>query len=96
MVTVLEECTTEKQLSVVRFCGQKDPLRRIFIKKYFLFMVGSICRVKGFTTGPKNSLTDEEVEMEVQKRLRQKSKEFYAAGFEALVKGWDKCISVGG
>jgi hypothetical protein len=29
------------------------------------------------------------------KWLRQQSKDFYTAGFEALVKRW-KCISVGG
>jgi hypothetical protein len=23
-------------------------------------------------------------------------KDFYAAGFDAVVKGWDKCINVGG
>jgi hypothetical protein len=34
--------------------------------------------------------------MEVRKWLRQQSKDFYAAGFEALVKRWDKRISVGG
>jgi hypothetical protein len=39
---------------------------------------------------------DEEVETEVWKGLRQPSKDFCAAGFDALVKGWDKCISVGG
>jgi hypothetical protein len=39
---------------------------------------------------------DEEVETEVWKWLRQQSKDFYAAGFDALVKRWDKCISVGG
>jgi hypothetical protein len=39
---------------------------------------------------------DEEVEREVQKRLRQQSKYLCAAGFGALVKGWDKCINVGG
>jgi hypothetical protein len=41
---------------------------------------------------------DKEVETEVQKSLRQQSKDsyFYAAGFEALVKPWDKCISIGG
>jgi hypothetical protein len=33
---------------------------------------------------------------QVQKWLRQQSKGFYAAGFNALVKRWDKCISVGG
>jgi hypothetical protein len=40
---------------------------------------------------------DKEVEMEVQKWLRQQSKDFCAAaGFHAIVKQWNKCISVGG
>jgi hypothetical protein len=33
---------------------------------------------------------------QVQKWLRQQSKDFYAAGFDALVKPWHKCINVGG
>jgi hypothetical protein len=33
---------------------------------------------------------------EVQKWLRQQSKDSYVAGFNALAKQWDKCISVGG
>jgi hypothetical protein len=36
MATVLEECTTEEQRSVVSFYGQKDSMQRIFIKKCFL------------------------------------------------------------
>jgi hypothetical protein len=32
----------------------------------------------------------------VQKWLRQQSKDFYAAGFDAVVKPWNKCINVGG
>jgi hypothetical protein len=39
---------------------------------------------------------DEEVETEVRKWLRQQSKDFCAAGFDSLVKRWDKCINVGG
>jgi hypothetical protein len=35
-------------------------------------------------------------ETEVRKWLRQQSKDFYAAGFDALVKLWDKFINVGG
>jgi methionine synthase II (cobalamin-independent) len=35
---------------------------------------------------------DEEVVAEVRKWLRQESKDFYAAGFDALVKQWDRCI----
>jgi hypothetical protein len=32
---------------------------------------------------------------EVWKWLRQQSKDFYAAGFDALVKRWDRYINVG-
>jgi hypothetical protein len=34
--------------------------------------------------------------MEVWKWLRQQSKDFYAAGFDALVEQWDKSINVSG
>jgi hypothetical protein len=50
MATVLE-CDTEEQRSVVHFSGQKDPMKRIVIKKCFLFTVGSVCRLKRFKTG---------------------------------------------
>jgi hypothetical protein len=33
---------------------------------------------------------------QVRRWLRQQSKDFYVAGFDALVKRWDKCINVGG
>jgi hypothetical protein len=33
---------------------------------------------------------------QVRKWLRQQSKDFYAAGFDAVVKRWDKCINVVG
>jgi hypothetical protein len=78
-------------------------MQRIFIKKYFLFMVGSVCCVKRFTTGSRNCrlggkhfTDDEAVETEVQKWLRQQSKDFYAMGFDTLVKQGDKCINGGG
>jgi hypothetical protein len=32
----------------------------------------------------------------VRKWLRQQSKDFYAEGFNLLVKQWNKCINVGG
>jgi hypothetical protein len=32
MATVLEECTTEKQRSVVRLLWAKDPMQKIFIE----------------------------------------------------------------
>jgi hypothetical protein len=72
----------------------------IFIKKCFLFTVGSVCRVKRFKIGSRNSLKDvrksQMMPDQAQKWLRQRSKDFCAAGFDALVKRWDKCVSVGG
>jgi hypothetical protein len=46
--------------------------------------------------GGKRLADEEEVETEVRKWLRQQSKDFYAAGFDALIKRWDMCINVGG
>jgi hypothetical protein len=87
MATVFEVCTTEEKCSVVRFiCGQKDSMQRKLIKNYFLFTVGSLCRVKRFHFGGKRSADNEKVETEVRKWLRQQSKYFYAAGFEAVIK----------
>jgi hypothetical protein len=56
MATMLEGCTTEKQRSVVRSYGKNDSMQRIFIKKCSLFKVGSVCRVKWFTTGSRNAI----------------------------------------
>jgi hypothetical protein len=86
MATVLEECTTEDQRSVVRFCEKNDSMERIFVKECFLFTVGSVYRVKRFTAGSRNSLKDEEVEMEVRKWLRQQSKDFICCGFRRIGK----------
>jgi hypothetical protein len=60
-------------------------MRRIFIKIYFLFTAGSVIRIKRFTAGCKH-FTDEEVETEVRKWLRQQPKDFCAAVFDSLVK----------
>jgi hypothetical protein len=78
-------------------------MQRMFIKKRFLFNVGNVCRVKQFTTGSRNCLKAvrksqmmlDQVAL-VPKWLRQQSKDFCDAGFDALVKRWDKCISVDG
>jgi hypothetical protein len=69
-------------------------MRRIFIKKCFLFTVGSVSRVKRFRTRSSNSLKGEEVATELLKGLRQESKDFYAVCFDALVMRWDRCINV--
>jgi hypothetical protein len=60
--------------------------------------VGSVCRVKRFTTGSRNSLKDfrksQMMPDQMRKWLRQQSKDFYSTGFDALVKRWEKCINV--
>jgi hypothetical protein len=58
----------------------------IFINKCFLFTVGNVCRVKRFSLGGKCFAYDEEVETQMRMWLKQQSKDFYAAGFNALVK----------
>jgi hypothetical protein len=71
-------------------------LQRIFIEKYFLFTLESVCRVKRFHLRDERFTDEEKVGTEVQKWLRQQSKDFYAAGFDAQVKRWDKCNNVDG
>jgi hypothetical protein len=46
--------------------------------------------------GGKRFADDEEVETEVPKWLRQQSKDFFVAGFGALVKRSVKCTNVSG
>jgi hypothetical protein len=50
---------------------------------------------KWFQKHDKRFAEDKEVEMEVQKCLRQHSKEFYAVGFDALIIQCDNCVNVG-
>jgi hypothetical protein len=56
----------------------------------------TVTGVHHYQLGGKSFDADEEIETEVRKWLRQQSKDFYAAGFDALVERWDKCINVGG
>jgi hypothetical protein len=51
MTTVLEDGTTEEQRSVVLFLWEKDSMKRIFVKKCFLFTLGSVCCIKPFSAG---------------------------------------------
>jgi hypothetical protein len=62
-------------------------MQRAFIKKCFLFMLGSVCR---FETESRISLQDvgksQIMADQVLKFLRQQSKDMHAAGFDELVK----------
>jgi hypothetical protein len=100
METVLEECTTAEQRPFFVSEGQKGSMQRIFVKKCFLFTMRSVCCIKRFRTGSINSLkhlrNSQTMLDHMRKWLRRQSKDFYAAGFDAQVKRWDKCINVGG
>jgi hypothetical protein len=50
--------------------------------------------LSGSQLGGKRFDDDGEFETEVQKWLRQQSKDLYAAGFDALLKRRDKCVNV--
>jgi hypothetical protein len=58
MATVLRGVLTKSSVLLCVFRGQRDSVQRIFINKYFLYTAGSICGVKRFTTGSRNSLKD--------------------------------------
>jgi hypothetical protein len=50
MATVLGDCTIEEQRCLCVLPGQNDSMQKIFTKKCFPFTVGSVYRVKRFTT----------------------------------------------
>jgi hypothetical protein len=100
MATVLEEYATEEQPSVVCFLWAKRLDAKDIHKEMFR-VYGGKCLSCLFGPlkelfGGRHSADDEEVEVEVRKWLRQQSKDFCAAGFDAPVKQCDKCINVGG
>jgi hypothetical protein len=100
MATVLEKCAIEEQLSVVRFLWTKQFNAKDIHKEMFPVYGGKCFLLKAVHNWAekcgKSFADDEEFETDVRKWLRQQSKDFYAAGFDALVKRWDKCISVAG
>jgi hypothetical protein len=84
MTTVLEKYTTKEQRSVVRFYFWANGLNAKDIHEDMLPVYGGKCfRQNDLQLGRDD---DEEVETKVRNWLRQPSKDFYAAGFDALVK----------
>jgi hypothetical protein len=103
MVTVHEECTIEEKHSVVLLLWVKVLDAKDIHKEMFPVYGGKClpCKavhnwVKKLSIWRQTFADYEEVEMEVQKWLRQRSEDFCTVGFDALIKQRDKCISVGG
>jgi hypothetical protein len=93
MTTVIEEYPTEEQRSVLLFMGSGIQCKG-YSKEIFPVYGGKCFLRKAFHNGSKYFADDEEVKTEVRKSLRQQSKDFYVAGFDALVRRRDKCVSV--
>jgi hypothetical protein len=90
MAIVLEECITEEQRSVVLFLWAKG-LNATDIHKEMLPFYGEKCLSRKAVHNWVEKFFQErsqvaDGETEVRKWLRQQSKDFYAAGFEAVVK----------
>jgi hypothetical protein len=82
---MLEGVLIKSSVLLCVFFVDKNSMQRIFTKKCFLFTVGSVCSVKQSKSGCKCFTDDEEIETEVQKWLRQQSKDFYDVGFDTQV-----------
>jgi hypothetical protein len=100
MATVLEGCTTEEERSVVRSLCSKGLNAKDIHKEMFPVYGGKCLSrkvvhnwVKKFSQG-RSKVTDDDTE--VRKWQRQQSKDFYAVGFDTLVKRWDKCVNIAG
>jgi hypothetical protein len=98
--TVLEDCTTEAQFCCVCFLWAKGLNEKDIHKEMFPVHGGKCLSRKVVHNLSRSSLKDvrksQMVRDQVRKWLRQQSKDFYAVGFEAHAKRWDKCIDVGG
>jgi hypothetical protein len=96
MATVLEEYTTEEQRPVVRSLWATGLNEKDIHKEMCRAYSGKLLSRKA-VHGWVEKFFKKEVRKSqimpdrVRKWLRQESKDFYAAVFDALVKRWDKC-----
>jgi hypothetical protein len=101
MATVLEQCTTKEQRSVVRLSRAKG-LNVININKEMFPVYGEECSSCNAVCK-----LGREILSRASESCRwwatslpcwdcDRTKDFYAAGFDALVKWLDKCINAGG
>jgi transposase len=91
--------TEEQRFVVLSFVGRGLNAKDIHKEMFPVYGGKCLSRrkvynwVEKFSEG-RSKVSDDETE--VLKWLRQQSRDFYAVSFEALVKRWDKCFSVGG
>jgi hypothetical protein len=87
---MLKDCATEEQSSFVRSLWAKGFNKKDIHKEMYPVYSGKCLSCKAVHNWVqkhgKRFADDEVVEMEVQKLLRQQSKDLYVVGFDALVK----------
>jgi hypothetical protein len=100
MVTLLEECITEEQRSIVRFLGVRGLDARDIHKEMFPAYGGKCLSrkaihnwVEKFSQRRWKVADDARPVAEVAETTVKRP---LCWGFDALVKQWDKCINVGG
>ena len=104
MAAPLSTCTKIEQRGMCVFYGQKIQKQRISTNKCCQCTVNIACHVRQSTIGCRSSRKDGQerfpddpaVERAVLAWFRQQPKEFFAAGFQGLVKQWDKCLNLYG
>jgi len=100
MAAPLSTCTTIEQCGVVRFLWAKKMEAKDILKE-MLPMYGEHCLSRQafhnwVHLSGERFPDDDAVEGAVRAWFRQQPKEFYAAGFQGLVKRWDKCLNLYG
>jgi len=96
MAAPLNTCTTIEQRGVVLFLWAKD-MAAMDIHKEMLPMYGEHCLPCQATLLKHLSgkrFPDDAVERAMCVWFRQQRQEFYATGFQELVKRWDKCLNL--
>jgi hypothetical protein len=91
MEAPLNTCTTKEQCGVVRFLWAKDVAAKD-IHKEMLPMYGEHC--PSLHLSGERFPDDDVVERAMCAWFRQQPQEFYAAGFQRLVRRWDKCLNL--
>ena len=100
MAAPLNTCTTIEQRGVVRFLWAKDMAAKD-TNKEMLPMYGEHCLSRQAVHNWVQTFSEGRTSIEDEHRVgritfRKQPQEFYAAGFQGLVKQWDKCLNLYG
>ena len=100
MAAPLSTCTKIEQRGVVRFLWAKN-MEAKDIHKEMLPMYGEHCLSRQAVHNWVQKFSEWRTSIEDEHRavrawFRQQPKEFFAAGFQGLVKRWDKCLNLYG